>query len=65
MPKSLKKLRRPRQGRVLGGVALAFAKYLDVDVVLVRLLWVMLLLPGGLPGLIPYLVCWLVIPEEN
>lgn len=59
-----KKLRRPRHGRVLGGVALAFAQYLNVDVIWVRLLWVFLLMPGGLPGLLPYAVCWLVIPEE-
>lgn len=59
-----KTLRRPKQGRVLAGVAAAFANYLGVDVVLVRLVWVFLLLPGGLPGLVPYLLCWLVIPEE-
>lgn len=60
-----KLLRRPKKGRVLGGVALAFANYLNIDVVLVRLLWVFLLIPGGLPGIVPYLICWLVIPEEE
>lgn len=64
MPKSIKKLRRPRQGRVLAGVALGFANYFQVDVILVRLFWLILLMPGGLPGIVPYLICWLVIPEE-
>lgn len=61
----MKKLRRPKKGRVFAGVAIAFANYLNIDVVIVRLIWVFLLMPGGLPGVVPYLICWLVIPEEN
>jgi phage shock protein C len=60
----MKKLTRPKQGRVLGGVALGIANYFDIDVTVVRLLWVFLLFPGGLPGLLPYLVMWLIVPEE-
>jgi phage shock protein PspC (stress-responsive transcriptional regulator) len=40
------------------------AEYLGIPVALMRLIWLLLLLPGGLPGLVPYLVCWLLIPEE-
>ncbi|HEX7017849.1 MAG TPA: PspC domain-containing protein [Patescibacteria group bacterium] len=61
----MKKLRRPKKGRMVAGVALAFANYFSLDVVLVRLIWVFLFIPGGLPGLIPYLICWIVIPEEE
>ena len=61
----MKKLRRPKQGRVIAGVATAFANYFNIDVVPIRLVWVFLLIPGGLPGLIPYLICWIVIPEES
>lgn len=60
-----KSLRRSKKERVLAGVAGGMAKYFGVDVVLVRLAWAFLLLPGGLPGLIPYLLCWLIIPEEE
>jgi phage shock protein C len=60
-----KRLVRPRKGRVIGGVAMGMARYFNIDVTLVRLIWVFLLLPGGLPGIIPYIICWLVIPEEN
>jgi len=59
-----KLLYRPTKGRRVAGVALAFAEYFNIDVTLVRLIWVFLLIPGGLPGLIPYLLCWLVIPNE-
>lgn len=61
----MKKLVRPRKGRVVAGVCLAFSEYFTIDVVFVRLVWILLLLPGGLPGLLPYLICWIVIPSEK
>lgn len=61
----MKKLRRPRKGRVIAGVAIGLANYFNVDVVFVRLIWLLLLLPGGLPGFLPYLICWMVIPSED
>jgi phage shock protein C len=60
-----KKLVRPKSGKMLAGVCAGLANYLDVDVTLVRLIWVFLLIPGGLPGLLPYVVCWIVIPAEK
>ena len=60
-----KRLLRPKKGRKIAGVCLAFANYFDIDVTLVRLVWLFLLLPGGFPGLIPYIVCWIVIPSES
>lgn len=61
----IKKLVRPKKGRKIGGVCLAVANYLNVDVTLVRLLWVFALLPGGVPGIIPYILCWIFIPSEQ
>ena len=61
----MKKLRRDLKNKKVAGVAAGLAKYLDLDVVLFRLLFVLMLLPGGVPGLAIYLVCWLVIPEEE
>jgi phage shock protein C len=55
----------PKKGKVFLGVAAAFAQYFNVDVTIVRIVWVLLLLPGGLPGLIPYIICWLLIPEQE
>lgn len=60
-----RKLVIPKEGKKVAGVAAAFANYFNIDVTLVRLVWVLLFIPGGLPGLIPYLICWLVIPEEK
>lgn len=61
---AVKKLVRPKEGRVIAGVAMGMANYFNVDVVFVRLIWVLLIIPGGIPGLLPYVVCWLVIPSE-
>jgi phage shock protein C len=57
------KLMRPRQGRKIAGVCLAFAEYFDVDVVLVRVVWLITAILTGI-GFIPYLIAWIVIPEE-
>ena len=57
------KLVRPRKGRKIAGVAAGLAGYMGGDVTGMRLIWVLLLVPGGLPGIIPYLICWLIIPE--
>jgi len=70
-------LRRPRQGRMLAGVAAAFARHFHVDVTIVRIGFAVLTIVGftGLPylGWIPlylagiplYLAGWLLIPEEG
>ena len=60
-----KRLIRLKKGRMIAGVALAIANYFKIDVTIVRLIWVFLLLPGGLPGIIPYVICWIIIPEEE
>ena len=61
----MKKLVRPREGRKVAGAALGVANYFEIDATLVRIIWALLFLPGGLPGLVPYLICWLVMPEGD
>ena len=61
----MKKLVRPIKGRKVAGVSLAIANYFGIDVVVIRLIWVFLFIPGGLPGILPYLICWVVIPSED
>jgi phage shock protein C len=59
----VKRLYRSRNNRMIAGVAGGMAEYFGIDPTIVRLIWVILLLPGGLPGLIPYLICWAIIPQ--
>lgn len=68
MPKQTKPQRKlfiPKKGRKVAGVAVAFANYFGIDVTLIRIVWLILFIPGGLPGLIPYVLCWIVIPQEE
>ena len=58
-----KKLYRSRSDKKIAGVCAGLAQYLGVDVTIIRLLVVLLtLFVGG--GLIAYIICALVIPEE-
>ncbi|MFQ5605898.1 MAG: PspC domain-containing protein [bacterium] len=41
------------------------AEWLGISSFWIRLFWVILRLPGGLPGIIPYLIGWLIIPKAN
>ena len=59
-----KKLLRPRDGVILGGVAAAFARAWRVDVTLVRAAFVVLALLFGV-GVVAYLVCWAVLAQED
>lgn len=61
----MKKLIRPVTGKKVGGVCAAIANYFEIDVTLVRIVFVFLALPGGLPGILPYLLLWIVIPSQQ
>jgi phage shock protein PspC (stress-responsive transcriptional regulator) len=57
-------LSRPAQDRMLAGVAAGFARYLGVDVLLVRIALVVLCFAGGI-GVPLYLASWLLVPQEG
>jgi phage shock protein C len=63
-PKSL--YRRSSAGRI-AGVCAGIAEYLDVDVTLVRLVWVVLsIVPGCfVGGAIAYIAAWLIMPDST
>jgi phage shock protein PspC (stress-responsive transcriptional regulator) len=57
-------LRRAYNGRMLAGVAAGLADYLNVDVTLIRIAFVVFTFLGG-AGIPAYLACLLLIPEEG
>ena len=57
------RLTRDTKNGKIAGVCAGFARYLGVDVVLVRILWVAAFICGGV-GLIPYIVAWIIMPKE-
>jgi phage shock protein PspC (stress-responsive transcriptional regulator) len=58
-----RKLYRARQGAWIAGVARGMADWSGIPVALVRLLWLLAFLPGGVPGTLLYLICWVLIPK--
>lgn len=57
------KLVRARDGRMVAGICAGVARHLGLDATLVRLLWVFSVIFLGF-GVLAYVVCWIVIPEE-
>ncbi|MGI1691498.1 PspC domain-containing protein [Thermoanaerobacter uzonensis] len=57
-----RKLYRSREQKMLGGVCGGIAEYFDVDVTLVRLICLLAVFSGF--GLIPYIIAWIIIPEN-
>jgi phage shock protein C len=59
-----KKLYRSRTEKKIFGVCGGLADYFDVDVTVIRILFLIALLCVG-GGLIAYLICALVMPEQK
>ena len=58
-----RRLYRSRTDRKLAGVCGGLAQYSNIDATLIRVLFVVLALLGG-PGLVIYLLMWILVPEE-
>ena len=60
-----KKLMRSRADRKIAGVCAGLAHYYDLDVSLVRVLWFFITLAtGACPGIVTYLLAWIIVPSE-
>ncbi len=53
-----------RQNGMVGGVCGGLAEFFGISAFWFRLLFLILLLPGGVPGLLPYLLLWIIIPKK-
>jgi phage shock protein C len=58
-----KRLYRSVNDRVLGGVCGGLGKYLNIDPVLVRVVWAILFFAAG-AGVLAYIIAWIIVPEE-
>lgn len=61
--KKPKRLYRSGKDKVLGGVCGGIAEYLNVDPVLIRLLWVAMSLTWG-AGILVYIIAWIIVPPN-
>ena len=58
-----KRLMRSRTDRKIAGVCAGVAEYFDLDVSLVRVVWLIAGVMTGI-GLLSYPIAWIVMPEE-
>jgi phage shock protein PspC (stress-responsive transcriptional regulator) len=57
-------LRRSRSDRIIGGVCGGLAQFFGISVFWFRLAFLIALVPGGIPGLVPYIILWVIVPSE-
>jgi len=54
-----------RQNPILAGVCGGLGEFFGVNPWWFRLLFLVLLVPGGLPGILPYLILFIIIPPKK
>ena len=59
-----KRLERSRSNRVIAGVCAGMASYFNIDIALMRVLFVVAAMCGSF-GFWMYVILWIVVPEEN
>ncbi len=58
-----KRLYRSRNDKILAGICGGIGKYLDIDPIIIRLIFIVLLFTVG-SGILIYLIAWILIPLE-
>ena len=58
-----RRLYRSRNDKMVGGVCAGLADYFNIDPTIVRILVALLFFGAGI-GFLPYIILWVVVPEE-
>lgn len=59
-----KALRRSKSNRMIAGVCGGLAEFFGISSFWFRLAMIIAFIPGGVPGILIYLILWMVIPGE-
>lgn len=57
-----KKLRRSRSNSIVAGVCGGLGEFFGLNPWWFRIAFLIALIPGGVPGILVYLLCWMIIP---
>ena len=57
-------LRRSRSNSMIAGVCGGLAEFFGISALWFRLAFLIALIPGGVPGILVYLLLWIMIPKE-
>lgn len=59
-------LKRSRRHRIIAGVCGGLAEWLGWDATLTRILYVVVsIVSAGFPGILAYIILWVVMPEDS
>jgi phage shock protein PspC (stress-responsive transcriptional regulator) len=58
-----KSLRRSRDNRILLGICGGLGEFFGINPIWFRLGFIIATIPGGIPGILLYLILWLIIPK--
>jgi phage shock protein C len=59
-------LRRSRSDRIIAGVVAGLAKYFDIDPTLARVVYaVASIVSAAFPGILIYVLLWVIVPEGD
>ena len=64
MENEMKRLYRSKTNKTLAGICGGIGEYLAIDPTVIRVLWILFSLMGG-SGILAYIVCLFVIPQDN
>jgi phage shock protein C len=65
IPPTSRKLMRSRADRKIAGLCAGLAQHFDLDETVVRILAIFLTLASGVcPGVVTYLIAWIIVPSE-
>lgn len=66
MPSFDTPLRRSRSNRLIAGVVAGLAKYFGIDPTMARVLYVVgSIVSVGFPGILVYVLLWVIVPEGD
>jgi phage shock protein C len=59
-----KPLRRSRSNQIIAGICGGLGEFFGISATWFRIGFLIALIPGGIPGILLYILMWLIIPKE-
>jgi phage shock protein C len=57
-------LRRSKSNRMIAGVCGGLSEFFGISSFWFRLAFVIAFIPGGVPGIVVYILMWMIVPSE-
>lgn len=57
-------LRRSRDNRTIAGICGGLSEFFGISAFWFRLAFIVACIPGGVPGILVYVIMWLIVPNE-